>query len=133
MATLQELETITAEIETFRKRLVEMIAASPELFAKKRSLILHGVKTGFQQRHGSLSWGDDAQLVAAIRFQMPDHFAALVDVAESPNREALAELNSETLVALGIKVNPAGTRVVVRFVETADDKQMSLPLEGGAA
>jgi lysophospholipase L1-like esterase len=128
MATLHEIETIAAEIEAAQKRLAAAVAASPELFTKKRSIILHGVKTGFQQQHGSLTWNDDAAIVAAIRQQMPDHYNALVKVTEEPNKEALAEVDPATLRALGVKVNPAGTRVIVKLIEAVEDKQLSLPL-----
>jgi hypothetical protein len=128
MATLQEIDVIAAELRAARERLVAAIAGSPELFAKHRSIVMHGIKAGFRQRPSSLSWEDDAVLIASIRQHLPEQFAKLVEVTETPKKDALAELVEETLRTLGVKVNPAGMRVIAKFVEAEDDKQLALDL-----
>jgi len=122
--TMQEIEVLAAQLAEARDRLAAAIAAAPELFAERRSVTLHGVKTGPQEHHGGLSWEDDATLVARIRTRLPEQFAALVEVTERPRKEALAELDLATLQDLGVAVKrPAGS-VTVRFVEA--DNQLDL-------
>ena len=133
MATMQDIEQVAAQLEAVRARMIELITSSPELFAKRRTLVIHGMKVGLRQSTRDLSWEDDAALVAAIRQHLPLQFSELVEVSESPIKDALAEIDPTTLSVLGVKVKPAGARVIVKLVEAADDRQLSLELRPGAA
>ena len=134
MTTMQDIEALAAQLAEARDRLAAAIAAAPDLFEKKRSVVIHGIKTGFQRRHGSVEWDDDAALVAAIRRHVPERFAELVEVTERPMKEALAELDAATLESLGVRVKPAGERVIVRLIEdrAADEAQLALPFDNTA-
>lgn len=98
------------------------VAESGALFTKPRTLVLHGIKVGFQKQKGRLSWDDDAQVVKLIRQHLPDQADVLIRVTEAPVRDALSELDGRMLKKLGVTVEADGDKVVVKPVDSEIDR-----------
>jgi hypothetical protein len=108
---------LTAEFKAAADELQQAVAQAPALFVKPRSVILHGIKAGYQKGKGKLSWEDDEQLCKLIRKQQPDLVEVLIKVTETPVKAALNELPAADLRKLGIEVEDTGD---VPFVKLAD-------------
>lgn len=98
------------------------IEASPELFERPRTRVLHGVKVGIQKGKGRLVWDDEQQVLKRIKQLYDDEIGVLVNVIERPNRAALQELPAAELKRLGVRVVDDGDYVVIRSSDSAVDK-----------
>ncbi len=106
------------------------IEANPHLFVKPRTVVMEGVKLGYQKGKGRLSWADDARLVGLIRKHLPDAFDALVKTSERPVRDALANLSAGELKKLGVTMSDAGDEIVIRDTTATVDKLVAALLKG---
>lgn len=97
-----------------RDRLAGAIAGAPELFERPRTVILHGIRVGFQKGRGAITWEDDARVVALIRRHLPDQAESLIKVTERPLKTALAQLSSADLRRIGVSVVETGDEIVIR-------------------
>ena len=107
----------TAAFKAAADDMTASVAESPELFQKPRSVILHGIKAGFQKGKGKLEWADDEQVCKLIRKHQPDLVSVLIKTTETPVKGALNELSAADLRRLGIEVEETGD---VPFVKLAD-------------
>ncbi|HXG29582.1 MAG TPA: host-nuclease inhibitor Gam family protein [Nevskiales bacterium] len=98
------------------------IEAHPELFEKPRSVILHGVRVGYQKAKGTIEWDDDDRVVALIQKHHPDLFDNLVKTIERPIKTALNTLSVADLKKIGVTVVEAGDQVVIKPVDSDVDK-----------
>jgi hypothetical protein len=106
------------------------IAAAPELFTKPRTVVLHGVKVGFEKGKGAVTFDDADKVVELIRKKLPDLADVLIKTEHSPIKKALANLTVQQLKSVGAQVEEAGDRVVVRAVDGAVDKLVTALLKG---
>lgn len=116
----QYVKRIVREVKAFQAASEEMsraVAESPGLFVKPKSVILFGIKAGFQKGKGKLEWEDDEQVCKLIRKHQPDLAAVLIKTTETPVKGALNELAAVDLRKLGIVVEETGD---VPFVKLAD-------------
>lgn len=96
--------------------------AGPEAFAKPRTLVLHGIKVGYQKGKGMLEWESEDQVLKLLHKHFPDQVELLIRTTERPNKDALAQLPAADLKRLGITVSEAGDQVVIRPVDGEVDK-----------
>lgn len=108
---------LTAQFKAAAEALQQAVAESPEHFVKPRSVILHGIKAGYQKGKGKLEWDDDARVCRLIRKHYPEQAELLIKVTETPVKAALNELPAGDLRKLGIEVEDTGD---VPFVKLAD-------------
>lgn len=108
---------LTAQFKAAAEDLQAAVAAAPELFVKPRSVILHGIKAGYQKGKGKLEWDDDEAVCKLIRKRHPDLVDVLIKTTETPVKGGLNELPAEDLRKLGITVDDTGD---VAFVKLAD-------------
>ena len=129
MRELKRHVALTAECCT---DLANAIDGSPELFAKPKTRILHGIKVGFRKGPGGLDWEDDEDLVRKIEKMFPDDGEAerYLIVKKKPSAEALEDLDVATLKRLGIVVVDTGEVVVVKAVESDVEKLVKALLKG---
>jgi hypothetical protein len=105
----------------------------PELFAKPRTMTLHGIKLGYQKGKGKLKWADDEKVLAAIkRSYAPAIAAKLIVTTERPAKEALALLPAAELRKLGCEITEAGDFVIIKAADTEVDKLVEKILKEGA-
>lgn len=115
-----------------------VVQEHPECFVKPRTLVLHGVKFGFQKGAGRLMINDEAKTITLIRKQLDEAQAAiLIKVVESINKKAAGNLTASELKKIGMHIEEAGDRVVLSYVDGALDELLNRLLadakEEGAA
>ena len=118
--------------ETGKQRASELsaaIAASPDLFTKPRTVILHGIRLGIMKSRGELAWDDDAQVIKRIRAQLPkDQAELLIRVKENVAKGAVYDLTAADLKRLGIRIEGAGDVVTIKDAAGDLDKWLDAML-----
>lgn len=109
------------EIEAQLRALVEM---APDLFARPKTVILHGIRLGFMKGNGGIVWDDADAVVAAIQKHLPDQAETLIRWAGKPIKEAINQLDVATLRKIGCRVVDTGEEVFVKAVGSALDKMV---------
>lgn len=127
MKELKRHAVLTNDCQT---ELWQAIDASPALFDKPKTRVLHGIKVGFRKGKGKIEWEDDAQLVALIKKKFPDVADDLILTTEVPSATALQDLDAAELRKLGVTVEEAGEQVVVKAVESDVEKLVKALLKG---
>lgn len=110
-----------------------LLADAAQLFVKPRTLILHGIKVGYEKGKGTVTWEDPARVVTLIRRHLPDQFEALVKVSETPRKTAIAQLPAADVKRIGCSVQDAGDQVVIRPVDSEVDKMVDALLRDATA
>ena len=95
---------------------------SKGLFVKPRTMVLHGIKIGFQKGKGKIEWEDDDQVVKLIRKHFPEQADLLIKIIEKPVKDALQQLTAAELKRLGITVEETGDRVLIKSMNSEIDK-----------
>jgi hypothetical protein len=119
---LTRLKRQVASAKGAEAELKSAIEASPALFEKPRTQVFHGVKVGFRKSTGKLEFDDPDQVVKLIRKHFPEQFDVLVKTAETPIKEALANLTAAELKKLGVEVAESGDVVLVKDAAGEVDK-----------
>ena len=127
---LPGLRSAVASVAQADANLKDAIAAQPALFQKPRSVVLHGLKLGFQKGKGKIDWEDDAQVVKLIRRHLPDQLDVLVKTTEKPVKSALANLTVAELKKIGVSVEETGDVVFVADSTAGVDKLVKALLKG---
>lgn len=110
-----------------------LIDEAPELFAKPKSHIFHGVKLGYQKSKGKIEFEDADRVVALIKKHFPDQADVLIATTEKPVKDALNNLTAAELKKLGINVTEGGDVVFIRPVDSAVDKMVDALLKAATA
>lgn len=124
---LRNAVAVVAAADALLKAAIE---EAPQLFAKPRSMVLHGIKLGYQKGKGKLDWEDDIQVVKLIRRHFADQFDVLCKTTEKPIRTALAELTVAELKKLGVTVEETDDVVFVKDATAGVDKLVKALLKG---
>ena len=135
-----EVEELEAEIALLKKkhmprikRFVEnavekkaklhaSIEEAPDFFKKPRTMILYGIKIGFQKGKGEITWEDKEQVVKLIHKHFPEQAEALLKVTEMPVKTALAQLSAADLKKLGVTIIETGDEIIIRATDTEVDR-----------
>lgn len=115
-AYLKSLRARAERVAETKAALLAAVQEAPELWAKPRTRVLHGVKVGMTKQPGALTWDDDAKVVAKIKAHYVDEIGVLIKTTEKPVKDALAELPAADLKRLGITVVATGDKPVARLV-----------------
>lgn len=126
LATIKKRVAAAAEAHAELKADIE---ASPQLFEKPRSVIIAGIKVGYQKGKGKIEWEDDAQVVKLIRRHFPEQFDVLVNTVETPVKKALAQLSVQDLKKLAVDVEDTGDVVLIKPADSRVDKLVSALLK----
>lgn len=129
-ASMRGLRNSVGEVAEAQAALVAAIEGAPDLFIRPKSIVLHGVKLGYQKGKGKIDWEDDAQVVKLIRKHLPENFDVLVKTTEEPVRGALANLTVAELKKIGITVEGTGDVVFARDTTATVDKLVKAFLKG---
>ncbi len=98
------------------------IEESRQLFIRPKTMVMHGVKLGFQKSKGKLSWSDPDQVVKLIKKHFPEQADVLIKTTETPVKDALQQLTAADLKKLGITVDETGDVVVIKSTDSEIDK-----------
>lgn len=118
-----------AELEADLKALIEL---SPDLFVKPKTVVLHGVKVGFEKGKGAILFDDEDKVVQLIEKRLPDLAEQLVKTTKKPLKGGLAQLTAQQLKSIGCTVEETGDQVVIRAVDKDVDKLVAALLKGAA-
>jgi hypothetical protein len=121
----KRLPTIKTSVNAVMIRQAELKAALDEskaLFVKPKTIILHGIKIGFQKAKGKISWADDAQVVRLIKKHLPDQADVLIKITEKPIKDALINLPAADLKKIGVTVEETGDQTVIKSTDGEVDK-----------
>lgn len=111
-----------------------LVERHPELFEKPRSVVFHGVKVGYRKGVGRLVYESAERVISLIR----KHFSGkalevLINVKESPNKEAIASLDVDQLKKIGCTVEGTSDVVEIRALEGDVEKAIDALLGEEAA
>lgn len=126
---LPRLRKAVATAAEHHDALKSLIEGAPGCFVKPRTVVLHGIKLGFQKGKGKIEWDDADQVVRLIKKHYPEQADVLVATTERPAKEALANLSAAELKKLGISVTDGGDAVFIRPVDSAVDKMVDALLK----
>lgn len=98
------------------------IAESPELFAKPRSVTMHGTKVGLRKGTGKMTIEDDELVVKLILRHFPERADILIQTVQKPVRSALAQLSVAELKRVAVTVEDTGDVPFVKSVDTEIEK-----------
>lgn len=105
------------------------IECAPHLFEKPRSVVIEGIKVGWQKGKGVLSWTSDEQVVKLIKKHFKDEFDALVKTTETPVKAALAQKSVADLKLIAVSVTDTGDEVLIKPADSHVDKLVSALLK----
>lgn len=117
----------TAELEA---ELREIVGDSADLFVKPKTVVLHGIRVGWEKGKGAIQIEDEELVVKLIRRKLPELAEQLIKTAEKPLKTGLAQLTVAQLKAIGCQVDEAGDQVVIRAVDRDVDKLVTALLKG---
>lgn len=127
---LKGLKDAVAKMAERHDQLKSLIELNPTLFARPRTVVLHGIKLGLTKGKGSLDWEDDAAVCKAIKRLLPDQQDVLINTTEKPSKDALQQLPGATLKRLGVTVEEAGDQVVIKPADQDVDKLVKALIKG---
>ncbi|MHB8123769.1 MAG: host-nuclease inhibitor Gam family protein [Desulfuromonadaceae bacterium] len=128
----QHVVTIKRKVEAVAERQAALKAAieeAPELFKKPRTMILHGVKIGFQKEKGKISWDDKDQVVRLIKKHFPEQADVLIKTVEKPIKDALQQLSAADLKRIGVTIGETGDVVIIKSTDSEIDKLVNALLK----
>lgn len=139
-----ELEKVKRRLLPGIKRAAEAAAAAgdrlhaelerhPELFVKPKSVILHGIRVGYQKAKGAIAWDDEEKVVALIHKHFPDQADVLIKVTEKPVKSALQQLQAADLKRLGVTIVETGDSVLIKAVDGEVEKLVDALLKAETA
>ncbi|SBW11972.1 conserved hypothetical protein [uncultured Alphaproteobacteria bacterium] len=120
-----EIATRTAAMAAVYDELHAVIEAEPALFAKRKTLVLFGIKVGFVKGRGRMIWKKSEQVVAAIKRLLPEQQAVLIQTKEVPVKAALNALPAADLRRIGVTIEDAGDQVVIAPQDGDLDKMVA--------
>ncbi len=128
-----ELPGIKRALEKATARQAELQAlleSAPDLFVKPRTVVLHGVKVGFEKGKGKIEFDDAVRVCKLIKSKLPEKADVLIDTVEKPVKKALAQLTVAELKSLGCTVQADGDVVVIRPIDSELDKLVQALMRG---
>ena len=102
--------------------LAAVIGDNPDLFVKPRTIVISGIKVGFEKGKGSLDWESSEVVVKLIRKHFPGEADILIKTKETPRKKALSSLSVGDLKRIGVTVEETGDVVVIRPTDSEVDK-----------
>ena len=132
-ATKRKLPGLRNAVATVAQADADLKAAieqAPTLFVKPRTVVLHGLKLGYQKGKGQIDWESDEQVAKLIRRHFAEQFDVLCKTTEKPLKAALANLTVAELKKLGITVEETGDVVFVKDATAGVDKLVKALLKG---
>ncbi|MDZ7920725.1 hypothetical protein [Rhodoferax sp.] len=127
---LPGLRKAVADVVEAEAILKAAIAEAPSQFEKPRSMVLHGLKLGFQKGKGKIEWDDDEKVVKLIAKHFPEEFEVLCTTTIKPVKAALGNLSVAELKKIGVTVEETGDVVFVKDSTAGVDKLVKALLKG---
>lgn len=132
-ANLSEVKRLLNRAAEAEARLFAEIEANPQCFVKPKTLVIAGVKLGYQKSKGGIAFDDSDAVVARIKKHFPDQADVLIQTKEAPVKTALAQLTAAELKRLGVSVTEAGDQIVIKTTDSEIDKTVEALLKAASA
>lgn len=129
-SNLPRIKRHLARVAQLEAELKALIAEAPHQFIKPKTVVLHGIKLGFEKGKGSITWDDPHQVVALVKRKLPDLADVLIKTDEKPLKGGLKQLTVQQLKSIGCAVEESGDMVIVRAVDSDVDKLVTALLKG---
>jgi len=126
---LPKIRRAVARAKERREALRADVEVSPELFRKRKSQILHGIRVGFRKAKGKLTFPDAGKLVERIKKLLPEQSDRLIKTEEKPVRAELNRLDAATLRRLGVEVTADQDLPIVEPTDTEVDRVVKALIE----
>jgi len=127
LARLKALVGLAAERQN---TLTAALEESKHLFERPRTLVLHGIKLGWQKAKGGLEISDPERTVELIQRHYSEAEAdGLLHIIRRPDKDALAKLPANELKKLAVEVLADGDAVVIKPTDSEVDKVVSALLK----
>lgn len=128
-AHLPRIRHNVAQTAAAKAKLQAAVEDRPDLFARPKTRIFHGIRVGFVKGKGKVVFAKAERVVALIRKHMPDSFETLVKVEEKPQKTALGKLSVAELKKIGCTVTDTTDQAVVAPVDSEIDKLVDALLD----
>lgn len=99
-----------------------LVGDNPHLFQRPKTVVLHGVKLGYQKGKGKIALTDEDQTIRLIRRHLCEQAEVLIVVKERVNKAALKDLPVADLKRIGCGVEEAGDEIVIRSTDSQVDR-----------
>lgn len=120
--SMKSIRRAVERAKTSRSELSAALEARKDLFVKPRTVVVDGIKVGWQKQKGTLSYEDAEQVCKLIRRHLPDMAEALIVVSERPVKDALAALPASDLRRIGVTLTNDTDVVVIKDTSGDIDK-----------
>jgi hypothetical protein len=122
----KKIKTSVEKVMSKKSELEHAILANKHLFEKPRTMIISGVRLGFQKSKDKISWDDDRRVVELIEKKMDaDIAAALLKTEKKPVRETISKLSECDLRKIGCRIEKGTDRVLIKTLDSEIDKFVS--------
>ncbi len=122
---LPDIKRAAKRVLKVKEKLGIIIADNPQLFVKPRTLIMSGIKIGFQKGKGLLGYKDASAVIKLIRKHYPEKEDVLVKTTESIIKKAINNMTASELRRIGITVIPGDDQVLIKPAGSDIDKLVS--------
>jgi hypothetical protein len=119
---LEALKKAVAVAKTKHSAVATLVQASPTLFKKPRSVVVHGVKLGYEKAPGKVVIENVLKTIKAIKKLFPEQAKVLIKTTEKPVKKALSALSADDLKKLSVDVTKSGDVVFVVHAAAEVDK-----------
>lgn len=111
-----------------------VLAADKSLFGKNKTILMHGVKVGWNKQKGKVVIKDEAKTIKLIKDRLPaKQVELLIRKTERVHRPSVYDLVASDLKRLAIEIVDDGEIIVVKDVHREIDKLIgALLLAAGA-
>lgn len=130
---LPGVKAAVARVAEAQAALQQAIEDAPDVFAKPRTQICHGLKVGYRKGLDTLTWEDDDALVARIEKYCQDDADHLLIVKKTPSKDALADLDAATLKKLGVTREPGVDRVTIAPIDKDVNRLVGALVKGAVS
>ena len=117
-------------VKNAHRDLLDTVEESPELFAKPKTRLLHGIKVGWRKRPGRIEVTDEAATISAIKKKFDENTVEkLVQVREKLNRRGLRDLSARDLMRIGAVAIADSDEPIALLTDSETDKLVDALLE----
>lgn len=104
-------------------QLEEAIVSSRHLFNSPKTIILSGVRLGFQKEKDRIVWDDDEKVINLIEKKMAAELAQiLIKTEKKPVKESLLKLGESELKKIGCRIEAGKDKVMIKTLDSEVDK-----------
>lgn len=130
---MPRIRRLAQQMQQHYARTVAAVELAPGLFEQRRTIVLHGIKVGYQKGRGSLEIPDkDRTVDLLIKHLGEEEAQQYLIVSKKPDKKALAKLNTATLRKVAVDVTETGDQVIVKPVDGDVEKAVDALLSAAA-